>query len=497
MSGAPILVPGRNCWTDRADVERSGVLIDAHNYYRAFYHAAGQARRYILLAGWRFNTDTRLVRGDDARANGGEVSLLPFLARLCRERPDLRVYVLAWDFSMNYALEWEGRQRQTFEAAAPGRIHFRYDGRHAVGGSHHMKFSVVDGRVAFVGGLDFCADDWDDRRHRAHHPDRADSGLEPHGPYHDMQAFLQGPAAAELAGYFAGRWHAATGEELLLPPPPAEPLDPVRPTVRVVARRVALCRNHPRTLADPQPVLEIRQLYADAIAAARELVYLENQYFSSTFVFEALADRLRAPGRPRLDVVIVLPKQPHSWVEALAMELPRVELIERLRDVARATGHRLGVYYTTPRDRSGVEVPTLVHSKLLLIDDRFLTIGSANASNRSMGVDSELNVAWEATGPEDAALVRSIRRVRMSLLAEHCGALRRLPERRGLRRRQGLVAHLDRQAAAGNCRLRPLTSDAMFEGRPWLRSLRRWHVNLDPAEPLVERFLPVGGAVRR
>src|SRR4051812_43179366 len=169
----PILVPGRNCWTI-APVDRARLLVDARNYYKAFYEAAQRARRYLLIAGWRFNSDLSLLRGQDAEKAGGPVQLLPFLAQLCRQRPELQIHILAWDWSANYALEWEWNQREKFDAAAPGQIHFRFDDCHAVGGSHHEKLVVIDGQRAFIGGLDFCAGDWDDRRHLAHNPDRFD-----------------------------------------------------------------------------------------------------------------------------------------------------------------------------------------------------------------------------------------------------------------------------------------------------------------------------------
>lgn len=487
MTPRAILLPGRNCWTADAAVEASGLLIDARAYYRAFYQAARNARRYLLLAGWRFNSDVRLLRGPDVREADGEGELLPFLSRLCAERPELHVYVLAWDFSVNYALEWEGSQQQKFEAAGHGRIRFRFDGHHPVGGSHHQKLVVVDGQVAFVGGLDFCAGDWDDRSHRAYRADRADAGQEPHGPYHDLQAFVTGPAAAELADYFRQRWRRATGEELELPAPQG-PAPVVQPTVALAGRRVALSENRAPTLTSTNATFQIRQLYLDAIAAADRLLYLENQYFSSQAVLEALLARMRAPGRPRLEIVMVLPKQLVSWVEAAAMEPARVTLLDSLSETARETGHRLGLYYTAAGAHDGREVPVLVHSKLLLVDDRFLTVGSANTSNRSMGLDSELNVAWEAATTADRELVRSIRRVRVSLLAEHSGL--RGPEAwRQLSRRQGLVAFLDGLAAAGTHRLRPLTREAVLEDRGWLEHLARWGVAFDPARPVVEQTL--------
>jgi phospholipase D1/2 len=48
------------------------------------------------------------------------------------------------------------------------------------------------------------------------------------------------------------------------------------------------------------------------------------------------------------------------------------------------------------------------------VDDRFLSVGSANTTNRSLGLDTELNVSWEATSWRQRSLIRSIRRIRIS-----------------------------------------------------------------------------------
>lgn len=485
---APILAAGRTCWALVA-ADASGLLIDARSYYRAFCAAARSARRSILLAGWRFSSSHHLLRGRDAAQAGTQATLLPFLRALCAANPELRIHVLAWDFSFNYALEWELFQNGTFQRGPDDPIQFRFDDQHCIGGSHHQKFVVIDGRLGFVGGIDFCDNGWDDRRDQADHPEQADDDA-PTTPYHDVQAYLTGPAAAELACYFSERWQRATGESLELPPPDtAERSLPFKPTVRLGAGPVALCRNQPATLADPDAVLNIRQLYLDAIASAERLIYIENQYFSARAVHEALLARLRDTQRPRLDLVLVLPRQLISWVEAVAVGGPRLLMLEQLRAVAAAFGHRLGLYDTVATAADGRDVPVLIHSKLLLVDDRFLTVGSCNLSNRSMGLDTELNVAWEAIGPYERAVTQAIRRARVNLLAEHCGLPRTLEPRRRLRRTTGLVAELDRIAAAAHSRLRRLTPEAIVADRAWLARLAEWHVAFDPERPVIDETL--------
>jgi phospholipase D1/2 len=98
------------------------------------------------------------------------------------------------------------------------------------------------------------------------------------------------------------------------------------------------------------------------------------------------------------------------------------------------------------------EVPTYIHSKLFLVDDRFLSVGSANMNNRSMGLDTEINVTWEGS-PNQNRLVRSIRDLRVNVLAEHIGS-KNPKEVHRLASVEGLVDRLDRLAQGGSCRLR-------------------------------------------
>jgi phosphatidylserine/phosphatidylglycerophosphate/cardiolipin synthase-like enzyme len=63
-----------------------------------------------------------------------------------------------------------------------------------------------------------------------------------------------------------------------------------------------------------------------------------------------------------------------------------------------------------------MEVPVFIHAKVLAVDDRFCSSASANRTNRSIGFDTELGLAWEAQEPNE-----SLRRARIELLAEHCG----------------------------------------------------------------------------
>lgn len=482
-----ILVPGRNCWT-WADTHDAGVLVDARDYYRELYQALRKARRSIVITGWQFDSDVALVRGDDLKDVQGEVRLLPLLDELCRENPDLRVYILAWDFSLLLAMEREWMQHLLFNWTTNERLTFRFDASSPLYGAHHQKFVVVDGVVGFTGGMDVCDCRWDDRDHPARSTLRCDSGRDPHGPYHDVQAVLTGPVVERLSELFEARWAHSGGGELKLPRPLARDDVTFRATLPAPPGPVALSRTFGKTLLPPQaPVQEVRALYLDAIAAAERFIYIENQYFSSRAIFDALVRRMRAAGRGRLEVVLVLPRQPEALREQIAMGLAQVRMLRALEDVARETGHAFAVYGSAARDEDGSDAFTYIHSKVMVVDDRFLTLGSANTTNRSLGLDSELNLSWEAEEDGDA-VSRAIRRIRVSLLAEHAG-LSGVAAVRALASTRPLVDFLDAVAREGRHRLRKHPLETVFDQNPLLKPLEPEEFIIDPEDSVLDESL--------
>jgi phosphatidylserine/phosphatidylglycerophosphate/cardiolipin synthase-like enzyme len=453
----PILDSGGNTWCE-ARADESGVFIDAADYYRAFYAAARGAEHSILLSGWQFDSGVPLLRGPEVPA-GAEVRFLRFLNGLCEEKAALRVYILAWDFHLVFAHEREWMQRVLFHWMTNPRFRFQFHNNPVTGSSHHQKFVVVDGTLAFVGGMDLCEARWDDRCHRADNPWRVSRGV-PVKPYHDVQAYLVGPDTARaLQALFIERWTSSAGA-------PPEGLAPVTAATAAFVPRpaagampfgggpVALSRTDPR--ANGATIREVERLFVDALDAAEHLIYIETQYFSSRRIHQALLARMRAPGRAPLQIVVIVNERAEALKEELAVGLRQAEILEHLRRAARDTGHALGIYHSLCDGSFEAFRATYIHSKLMIVDDRFLTVGSANLTNRSMALDSELHVSWEAVGTAavDRRLRRAIRRLRVSLLAEHSGLAG--PGIRGLVRVDALVARLDALASRPPARLQPL-----------------------------------------
>lgn len=174
---------------------------------------------------------------------------------------------------------------------------------------------------------------------------------------------------------------------------------------------VAITRTEPVYAGCPE-VREVERLYLDAIAAAEQSTYIENQYFTSQRLSEALGVRLAESDGP--EVVMVLPEKTGGWLEQVTMDVLRGRVLKRLTDADR--GHRLRIYY--PHQPGLGDDCISVHAKLLIIDDRLLRIGSSNTSNRSMGFDSEGDLAVESAQRGDA-VSDYITSVRNRLLAEH------------------------------------------------------------------------------
>ncbi|HET9651899.1 MAG TPA: VTT domain-containing protein, partial [Usitatibacter sp.] len=278
-------------------------------------------------------------------------------------------------------------------------------------GSHHQKIVAIDDRLAFVGGLDLTNRRWDTPMHAPEDPRRVFTG-EPYPPFHDMMMALDGEAAAALAKIARERWHTATGETVATVQGEGDrwPRDfPVH--FRDV--QVAISCTSPPTAGKPA-VTDIERLYLDMIAAARRYIYIENQYFTSQKIADALAARLAEPDGP--EIVLVTRLLSHGWLEENTMTLLRTKLVRELRAVDRH-GH-FHVYYPHVE---GLEEGTCVdlHSKVMVVDDEWLRVGSSNLSRRSMAMDTECDVTVEAQG--DAAVAKTIRELRDTLVAEHAG----------------------------------------------------------------------------
>jgi phosphatidylserine/phosphatidylglycerophosphate/cardiolipin synthase-like enzyme len=273
--------PGR-AWRVHARTH-AGIIIDARDYYCAFYELAKKARRSILLLGWQFDSDVPLVRGKDVPpgVDPEDVELLPFLDGLCAKNPALEVRILAWDHSLWLALEREALQKLSFDLRTSKNFYFENDATVSQYGAHHQKVAIIDGRIAFLGSADICQDRWDTSEHACGDELRVGRGGKPCKPYHEVQAVVTGDAARSLVDLFVDRWADGTGQRLdaasLVADGPEEP-DPLPRQVSLTMplADVSLHRQFPHRLGR-LPVREVRDLLVSWIGEAERLIYVETQ----------------------------------------------------------------------------------------------------------------------------------------------------------------------------------------------------------------------------
>jgi phospholipase D1/2 len=403
-----ILQEGRNC-RRIAKASRVAFVVDGEDYFKAFVQAAERAQKSIIVIAWDFNSRARLHF--DKRRDGAPAVLGDFLNQLAKRKRDLQIYVLDWDFPMIYATDREAPAlvKLGWGWKPHRRVHLKFDNTHPPGGSHHQKIIVVDDAIAFCGGLDLTCQRWDTPAHAPDDPRRVTEG-KAYPPFHDLMITVDGEAARELGKIARERWCCTTDEEI---PgavgendPWPEDLEPDLTDIPVAISCTAPeCEPH-------REAREIEALYLDMISAARRYIYIENQYFTAHKVGEALAARLAEPGGP--EIVIVLRLLSHGWLEETTMGVLRNRLIKRMHAADRE--RRFHIYYPhMPGLKEGTCID--VHSKMMAVDDEWLRIGSANLNNRSMGFDTECDLAIEARGDEHVA--RTIRDFRNRLIAEH------------------------------------------------------------------------------
>jgi phosphatidylserine/phosphatidylglycerophosphate/cardiolipin synthase-like enzyme/uncharacterized membrane protein YdjX (TVP38/TMEM64 family) len=403
-----LLEEGVTCWRV-ARAARAALLIDGAAYFDALRRALPLAERSIDIVGWDIRSDISL----DPLGDG--LPLRKFLRRLLADRPTLQIRMLIWDWTLFFSLDREPLPQLRFGVAQTRRLNLVLDANHPATACHHEKIVVVDGRLAFCGGIDLTAGRWDRSEHRPNEPGRGRAGRTPRPPFHDCMLMVEGEPARALDEHVRERWYRASGERLEPSPDDGRPSlwpDGVAEWFGTIP--VAIARTRP-VWREGAAVREVEALYLRAIAAARRCIYIESQYFTALPIADALAARLAEPDGP--EVVIIGPRQCEGFIETAVTDRGRALCLDRLR--AGDAFDRLRILHPVSAAGDGQPTPINLHSKLMIVDDRLLVVGSANLANRSMALDTECNLALEAQGASERAAVL---RARDTLLGEHLGS---------------------------------------------------------------------------
>ena len=479
---AGVLRPGQNVWR-RETAGRAAMLVDAAAYFGALRQTLRNARHSILVTGWDIDSRTPLVGPDGKPGDDLPITFGAFLTELVRRRPQLSIKLLLWDYySAVYSLERELMPALSLQWNTPRQIELCLDDVLPIGASHHQKIVVVDDAVAFSGGLDLTIRRWDTESHELHNALRVDPAGKPYAPFHDVQMMVDGAAAAALGQLVRGRWYRVT-HELLAPAPPfygqagCDPWPLAVPPDFTGDIAVGIARTEPRYGPEPD-VREVEALFHDMIDAAERILYVENQFLTCMALARRLVERLQQ--QPDLEVLIVAPKTHHTWLEQQSMLAGRIRFMAVIGDAGLAA--RVRFAYPCLRHDGSVkdrDAEVMVHSKVMIVDDRLLRIGSANLCNRSIAVDTECDLVIEANTPDQRA---GIVKARNRLIAEHCGATE--AEVAGLLEQGGsLFAALDALQGRAH-RLCPI-EDTLPVGLDLIGAMA------DPVRPLeADRYLP-------
>ena len=360
------------------DGNRVEVFVDGAEVIPAVAGAIDGARSSVWLAGWHFSPELWL------RDEGPTLRTL--LAEASRK---VEVRVLAWAGAPLPLFHPSRREvREAREQLIRGTsIEYALDARERPLHCHHEKLVIVDGELAFVGGIDLSVLGGD-RYDNSNHPARGSIG------WHDASARLRGPAVADVAAHFALRWHDVTGEALPTPapPPPAGELE------------VQIVRTVPEKIYPSLPGGDFRILesYVRALRSAERLVYLESQFLWSPELVSVLAGKLREPPSDDFRLVVLLPSKPKNGQEDTRGQLGV------LAEADDGAGRFLACTLRQPGPGAH---QVYVHAKIGIVDDRWLTIGSANLNEHSFFNDSEMNLVCH-----DERLARD---VRLRLWTEH------------------------------------------------------------------------------
>jgi phosphatidylserine/phosphatidylglycerophosphate/cardiolipin synthase-like enzyme len=432
------------------------------------------AKRSIYITAWGITPDLLLVRGKHHRAgldgSPEQEELLRWLGSKGLEDDDLRfwqqskalsvanvlsyavgkgvdVRILLWE---TYTLLFPANAQEAQSAFEPLGVRCLLDDSHMGLFNHpttalHQKTVVVDNRFAFVGGVDMMIegngeyDRWDSKSHLFNNPLRINNaGISSHG-WHDVHTVFEGQAVYDVERNFCQRWNAVVqrhkmDEGLLLELP--ELADSVQGKTEHESREVGdelylqVTRTVPDRIYDfaPDGIATILASYLCAIQNAQRFIYIENQYFwRRTFLglensalgiphadmeqlIAALADAI-ARG---VIVTFLLPDNPNVGREFTDDGLHYLwEQCAEAVKLGSLSAYTLGTSFQKEGEERRYYRPIYVHGKVAIVDDAWITVGSANLNNRGMRDDAEMNVS--ITHP------RMAKALRMLLMAEHLG----------------------------------------------------------------------------
>lgn len=380
-------------------------LVDGKDYMADLRRTIGTCDRALLIAGWRMSNGQLLnpIFSDGALLGQSILNAVTAAAHRGCSVKALLFNVPGTQMPGPFRF-WHARDNYEFARAvtsAGGEVILDSRLAPVPASAHHQKFVLAlskrsDRDVAYVGGIDICLDRWDRPAHDAageRQRDVVEAGLiETHTPsqpgWHDVQARLQGPAVGQIYEVFRERWNderPANHDPLLREFRSGTPLKDLPPECppagkQAVQVNVTLPAGmFPRVGGAGE--MTVARAHEKAISRAQHYIYVEDQYVWPC----SLVDKLEQALQRGVHVLMVVARDYDAPGLAPIAKRLRHQVADRLR---KAGGDRFKMFHIEREDGEQV----YVHSKALIVDDCYASIGSANFNARSLTNDTELQI---------------------------------------------------------------------------------------------------------
>ncbi|HZD34583.1 MAG TPA: phospholipase D-like domain-containing protein [Nitrososphaeraceae archaeon] len=417
--------------------------IDGEETFRLVYDAIFHAKSSVYIAGYDLDPSLNFVRGtgyttssidrQHLKGTNAHKRLQELIIKKARKGVIIRIIV--WQprlpLSILPGADERGLDGRAKDVEVLNKLAKKYgieqnlivkidNTSPTLSSAHHEKIIVVDNKIGFCGGLDLSRGKWDTSKH-AYNDRHRDQGCE---PWHDFHAMIKGPVVWDLAYHFNQRWayHEVEDKNTIL----AMDLKPADFTYNGNdgdTKAVAL-----RTWEGIDRDGGILAWYTNTIRKAKSSIYIENQFpFQNEFITRIICKRLKE--QKNLKVIIVGPMEPNlpGLIGSILSNTSVNDVNEHLQWIRDAgdSGKRVGTYSLVCQDRKSKKLRQIyVHSKLLIVDDKWITVGSANIDKNGFKDSTEVNV-----GVTSSSLAKELR---MRLWREHMGLLEK-PENSNVR----------------------------------------------------------------
>ena len=397
----------------------------------------------------------------------------------------------------------------------------------------------------------------DFRNVQQHEAQLLDRNCFPRMPWHDVHCQVYGDAALDISRHFIQRWNFIKSEKSMhkedhipfLTPRTNFTAEEVNQNHFLGTCSVQILRSVSEWSTGIPPEISIYESYINLIKNAKHFIYIENQFFISKAssgngstpvrnrIIEALADRIVKAHKEqqKFRVIVMMPLLPAFEADVNMPEASSVRLVMQAQyaSISRSSNSLISVLlnygvvvddylmflslrkYGKLNNRLVTE-QIYVHSKLMVVDDEYAVIGSANLNDRSMlGIrDSEICLVIEDSDKIDSMLdgfpfkaSKKVFELRLKLFREHFGCWNIPVEDSKVEILRDFVAEKSwnyiRDVATSNSQIyrevfRVIPDDQVKtweEYKKFVEPARNNHVGVDEAISIVERLSSVEGSV--